>query len=79
MLWSCARHGSYRESAIASGLGVLYPAYRPRSLTLSEFVTLFRRGLELYLIDGAVTLGATTPEPSIAERKLRIEMNRQPG
>jgi DNA-binding transcriptional LysR family regulator len=37
--------------AIAFGLGILYPAYRPRSLVLSEFVEIFRQALTPFRIE----------------------------
>ena len=39
------------EPAIAFGLGILYPAYRPRSLILSEFVELFQASLEPFRME----------------------------
>ncbi len=47
------------EPAIAFGLGVLYPAYRPRSLILSEFVGLFRDSLEPFRMHGPAAAGET--------------------
>jgi DNA-binding transcriptional LysR family regulator len=39
------------EPTIGFGLGILYPAYRPRSLILSEFVELFQASLEPFLME----------------------------
>ena len=40
------------EPTVAFGLGILYPAYRPRSLLLSEFVELFHESLAPFLMEG---------------------------
>jgi DNA-binding transcriptional LysR family regulator len=45
------------EPAIPFGLGILYPAYRPRSLLLSEFVELFRASLEPFRMDAPEATG----------------------
>ena len=47
------------EPAIAFGLGILYPAYRPRSLILAEFVELFQASLEPFRMDAPETAAET--------------------
>ena len=39
------------EPALTFGLGILYPAHRPRSLILAEFVSMFRDSLKPYLAE----------------------------
>ncbi len=39
------------EPVVPFGLGILYPAYRPRSLILSEFVQLFQASLEPFRME----------------------------
>ena len=38
------------EPSLSFGLGILYPAHRPRSLVLSEFVALFHESMKPYLM-----------------------------
>ena len=38
------------EPALSFGLGILYPAHRPRSLILAEFVAMFRENITPYLM-----------------------------
>ncbi len=50
------------EPVVPFGLGILYPAYRPRSLILSEFVELFQASLEPFRMEAPEAAGAAAAE-----------------